>query len=129
MSDKKRDILFVVILFIAVLFSVFIMSYDYFTYMSNQGRYKVCDVIITSKGDVGDTGERWAYFCFEDSSIAIEGKVLSNWWEQKGDIIKVAYDSTYRFLRTEIIYVDSAVCQFVFCIIMLIVMIFRLANQ
>lgn len=129
MSDKKRAIAFVVILFIAALFSAFIMIYDYVIYTSNQTMYKVCDVTITRMGDVGDTGQRWAYFSFEDSNIVIEGKVLSNWWEQKGDVIKIAYDSTYHFIRTEIIYVDSALCQFVFCIIMLIVMFFRLVNR
>lgn len=129
MNDNKRDIAFVIVLCIATIFSVFIMSYDYITYINNKDVFKVCDVTIINKGDVGDTGERWAYFNFEDANIVIEGKVLSNWWEQKGDIITIAYDSTYRFIRTEIVYVDSAIFEFVFCVIMLIIMFFRFHNK
>lgn len=129
MNDKQRDILFIVILFIVALFNAWMMSHDYITYISNQNNYKMCDVTIIDKGDVGDTGERWAYFSFEDADITIERKVLSNWWEQRGDVITIAYDSTYNFIRTEIIYVDSAICQFIFCVIMLIVMIIRLVNK
>ena len=129
MNDNRRDIAFVIILFLAALFSAFIMSHDYITYINNKNMFKVCDVTIIDKGDVGDTGERWAYFNFEDDNIVIESKVLSNWWEQKGDVITIAYDSTFRFIRTEIIYVDSAMFQFAFCIIMLIIMIFRFLDK
>lgn len=50
-------------------------------------------------------------------------------YDAAGNVITIAYDSTYRFIRTEIVYVDSAIFQFAFSVLMLIIMFFRFINK
>lgn len=129
MNNEKRDLAFVIILLIGVIFCVFMMSHDYIMYVSNKELFQLCDVRIKNMDYIGHDGDKWAYFDFQDENIIIEGKVMSNWWEQEGDVITIAYDEDYRFIRTQIIYLDSEIVLLIFCTFMGGVMLVRFLQK
>ncbi len=125
MVEKKKDVIFCIMIVIVMLFCLFMMSKDYFTYLVQRDSLQICDVVIKDMKYIGHDGDRWAYFDFKDDNISIQGRVMSNWWEKEGDTITIAYNQDYRFIRTEITYLDSEIFMFAFCIIMSIVMFIR----
>lgn len=79
------------------------MTEDYSKYKKNKELYNICEVKITNTEYITRSGARWAYFQYEQQ----EGRVVCNFWEREGDIIEVAYDSDYNFIRKEIIIDDD----------------------
>lgn len=94
MSRRRKIIIIIYVIFLFG-FLWFDVVADYRYYIDNKQKYEVCQVEITNV-EYRDRGRIWAEFEYNQQS----GKVPCNFWEREGDIIEVAYNADYEFIRT-----------------------------
>lgn len=125
MENRWMNIIYFFLLVSGVLFASVMMAKDYIGYKCNSEKYNVYEVKIVDTDYITRQGARWAYFKVTVKNTTLEGRVHCNWWEDKGDVIKVAYDNNYHFIRTEITFDDTSIAVLFYCTIMGGVMLFR----
>lgn len=126
--SKVRRIVCCIIIIYGISTAWLDISDGYSKYNRNKEYYKTCKVEITKTDYITHKGARWAYFQYEQQ----EERVVCNFWENSGDIIEVAYDSDYNFIRKEICVDDSNVSEFFIYtigIIAIIIDIMRSGNR
>lgn len=103
MTSDNRLIVgaFAICTFIGLIFFSF---FDFCIYNLYKDNYVKTQVEITSVSADGG-GNTWTHkanFEVNIDGIVYESSVNSNFWEHQGDIIEVAYNSDYQFIRPQI---------------------------
>lgn len=114
---------------ISRIFTAVIMGKDYVTYKCNSEKFIVQEVKIVDTDYIIRRGARWADFRIDLANTTLEGRTRCNWWENKGDTIKIAYDNNYHFIRPQIIWDDTSILMIIYCIIMEVTMVLSICKN
>lgn len=88
-----------VLLVMCSLLLIFGSSWNYILYKAEQSDYSVVSVEITGQESITKASQ-WAVFECDIDGVVIQGRVIMNFWERKGDMIEVAYHQySHTFVR------------------------------
>lgn len=79
-----------VLLVMCSLLLIFGSSWNYILYKAEQSDYSVVSVEITGQESITKVSQ-WAVFECDIDGVVVQGRVILNFWERKGDRIEVAY--------------------------------------
>ena len=123
--NKYRNIICLILIFYLISIQVEYMVGDILKLKSAEiNQYTICEVEINDIGYISGPTDKWAYFNFENR----KEKVSCNFWEQKGDVIEVAYDAKYNFIRTGLRWDETSIPLWCGIIIGLIAIVYDLKN-